>query len=85
MNYLDFNSRDTYLVMRKQWSADFQAGIKRIRAAKNGIKEAMRAGDFTWKAYAELRKAHENLSDLHSELYAMKAEANRQYHAKKAA
>jgi hypothetical protein len=83
MNYLNFDSRTTYLAMRKVWSADYFTAVKAIRQAKIGIKEAMRAGEFTWKAYAALRKAHGAIEELRDERIRMKEEAQRQYVATK--
>lgn len=85
MNYLNFSSRETYLATRKQWSADYLTAVKTIRQAKLGIKEAMRAGEFTWKAYAALRDAHEAIQKLASARCDMRAEAQKQYQASRLA
>lgn len=79
MNYLNFNSRDTYLAIRKQWSADYLSAVKAIRQAKIGIKEAQREGGSMWGPYSTLRKSHEAIEQLQLQKYDMKEEAQRQY------
>lgn len=37
-----FNSRETYLAAKKQWSADYAEAIARVRKAKLGVKDAQR-------------------------------------------
>lgn len=79
MNYLNFDSRDSYLIIRKQWSADYQSAVKAIRQAKIGIKEAQRAGESMWGVYSTLRKTQGAIEELQAQKYDMKEEAQRQY------
>lgn len=37
-----FNSRETYLAAKKEWSKDYSAAVLRVRQAKLGLKAAQR-------------------------------------------
>lgn len=62
-----FNSKETYFAARKLWSADFQAAIKAIRAAKLQLKEAHRGlgplGPYPWKGSSEEKEVWRKASN----------------------
>lgn len=82
-----FNDKTSYLAYRKEWAQRYLAGIKAMREARQGIRDANRAyskgggiGDI-WSAYTNLRRAQTAVSDLLSELWKAKKEAGRQMRA----
>jgi hypothetical protein len=84
-----FNSRDTYLAYRADWTRRYLEHIKVVQAAKHGIRAANReyakgAPVMTiWRACWNLSAAQKITTELLAEKRAASAEAGRQMHARK--
>lgn len=85
-----FNSKQTYLVYRADWTQRYHAQIFTVRAAKHAIGSANRAyskgskniGEI-WQAYRDLRATQDDMRTLLEERWASRAEAGRQMQAAK--
>ncbi len=82
-----FNSKETYLAFRAEWTLRYLNHLKVVRAAKLSIREANRIyskdckciGDI-WDAYRNLHAAQRTTRELLEERAASRVEAGRQMH-----
>lgn len=75
--YLNFNSRETYLESARQWKTDYANISKEIRATKKKIANECREKGWTW-AWLELSTLRAEANQLLGKRWAMKEEAGRQ-------
>jgi hypothetical protein len=80
----NFTTRETYLEFTAAWKAQHALLVTEIRAAKNGIKNAMRDNSISWKHYNELYQKRSEIQELLTLRQSAKAEAQRQYLAEHA-
>ena len=82
-NTFNFNTRATYVEFTAEWKAQHAQLILDIRAAKNAIKNAMRANDVKWKNYSDLYQKRNDIVEHLAIRAAAKVEAQRQYLAER--
>jgi len=73
-----FNSKETYLQARKDWTEYYQEIAARIRKTKLALKEEERRTGSTYKWY-DLNSDREDARNALAELQEMKDEAHRQW------
>lgn len=83
LNTFNFTNRATYLEFTAAWKAQHAQLILDVRAAKNAIKNAMRANDVKWKNYSDLYQKRSDVVDSLELRKAAKIEAQRQYLAER--
>jgi hypothetical protein len=80
-----FHSRHTYLMARRQWSADYQAACKARRLRKLEAINLQRAGEVFNAAYVQaiLKQPPKDINDLMDIRWEMRREAARQVEARR--
>lgn len=89
MTTFTFNSKESYLAYRREWSTRYLNGTATVRTARQAVRDANRAYSKDpkaiggiWAAYSELRLARESVSELLLELAKARVEAGRQMQAR---
>jgi hypothetical protein len=77
MNYLDFNSRDTYLKLASQWKAEYAQLSLDIRASKRRISNECRETGSTY-GWAALTWQKGQAASLINQRHSMKEQAGEQ-------
>lgn len=76
-----FTNRTQYLLQKREWFVHYQAAVKALQKAKDGIKEANRSNRLTIHAYVVKDNAGKDVQQLLEARWESRREANRQRQA----